>query len=955
MLKNIFFISVCSGLLAAPSVGAITQTFYYEYKGFEYAGGTFIESEGGNLTMPLTKRPTGWKVGSVYRARNDIAVEWYFGSEYQLKEGVEGGFIKDATDKATISETAVTCPVDTAYPIPVIRYEPYQYTIAFNANASPVSGSMAAQSGLSYTNTTTTLQPNAFTRTGYVFAGWTTAPGSETVFADQTTVGGEKFGVTADGQTVTLYAKWRAKSYTVAYDEAGGTAGSSRPTAAAYDAAFLVSAPTRTGYTFLGWTVSGYDANTAAWGTTSSSVASTLPSDGQITASGDIWLKSLTPTAGATVTLTARWKVITCQVTFSPEGGRNGATSLGIDYGQTTDGFATIQPPERANYTFQGYYTEQKGKGTCYFDADGRLLRTWDIAAGTCTLYAHWTETSYIVTFDPNGGSGTVADLNVTYTETFVLPSGSDLTPPSEGHSFGGWALSAHASDAAYQAEQEACLSDLSSQLSGGKLTFYAYWRDNTRTIRVNANGGTASSNSFTVVIGKHYDARGPLPTATWADGKKLFAGWYTAASDGSRVQASDTVPQDVPSTLYAHWTNATYTVHFDGNGSTGGSTMAYQTIFFDTPTALTPNAFVRTGYTFAGWAKTNTPTCVFEDGATVKDLATRAGDVVTLLAVWTTNTYYVAFDANGGEGTMPPLTNLYDQAFTLPTNRFTHSNKFMVFSKWRDVATGKPYAEGAEARNLTNAPFATVTLQAVWTNSLSALSQAMHCDNLDWQNDSLGGRTNPWLPHESGNGSGVGHGTDSCVWQKNGVLAKQQFLWTKLEQTDRAGIKGRLSFWCKATNPGVTLMYGCSKNPRTVSNSISVPESDWLEVVVPISDTAAELYVSLLNATTSGEGYCCIDGMTWTPDGENPTPGESDRVEAASLTRTANGLELSFTGDARFAYHLRATDSLSPTNWYDFGSTIEGTGAAQTFVIPFDAAAPQRFFKIETIQRPTP
>lgn len=956
MLKKFLFVSACCGLLAAPSVGAITQgPTYYEYKGVDFAGFAYSESDGKTLTLPLANRPTGWKVGSVYRAKDANAANMYFGSEDWLKVGVEGGFIKDATDTATISETAVTCPVDTAYPYPVIRYEPYQYTIAFDANASPVSGSMAAQSELSYTNTTTTLRPNAFTRTGYVFAGWTTAAsGSGTVFGDQTAVGGEKFGVTEDGQTVTLYATWSPQSYTIAYNEASGTAGSSRPKSATYDAAFKVSAPTRTGYTFLGWTVSGYDANTAAWGTTESSAASALPSGGQITASGDVWLKNLTTAAGATVTLTARWKVITCQVTFSQEGGRNGTPSLGIDYGQTATGFATIQPPEMANYTFQGYYTKRGGQGTRYFDADGRLLRTWDIAAETCTLYAHWTATRYIVTFDPNGGSGTVADWNVTYTETFTLPSGSGLTPPSEGHSFGGWALSAHASGAAYQAGQEARLSDLGSQLSGGKLTFYAYWKDNTRTIWVNANGGTASSNSFTVVIGKRYDARGPLPTATWAEGRKLFAGWFTDASDGTRVQASDTVPQDVPLTLYAHWTNATYIVRFDGNGSTDG-TMADQTIFFDTSTALTPNAFARTGYTFAGWAQTNTPTRVsFEDGATVKDLATRAGDVVKLLAVWTTNTYYVAFDANGGEGTMPPLTNLYDRAFTLPANRFTRSG-FWGFSEWRDVATGRTYAEGTEARNLTNAPFATVTLQAVWTNSLSALSQAMHCDNLDWRNDSFGGRTNPWLPHESGNGSGVGHGTDSCVWQKNGSLAKQQFLWTKLEQTDGNGIKGRLSFWCKATNPGVTLMYGCSKNPRTVSNSISVPESDWLEVVVPISDTAAELYVSLLNATTSGEGSCCIDGMTWTPDGENPTPGEGDRVEAASLTRTADGLSLSFTGDARFAYHLRATDSLSPTDWYDFGPTNVGTDAAQAFDIPFDAAAQQRFFKIETIQKPTP
>ena len=789
MLKKFLFVSACCGLLAAPSVGALVGPVCYEYKGFEFAGFAYSESDGKTLTLPLANRPTGWKVGSVYRAKDANAANMYFGSEADLEFAVSRRLIKDATDTATISETVVTCPVDTAYPIPVIRYEPYQYTIAFNANASSARGSMAAQSGLSYTNTTTTLRPNAFTRTGYEFAGWTTTPGSETVFADQTTVGGEKFGVTKDGQTVTLYATWSATSYKVAYNEAGGTAGSSRPTAVAYDEVFQVSAPTRLGYTFQGWTVSGHDVDTATYGTSSSSVETALPTNGQITVSGDVWLKSLTPTADATVTLTARWE-------------------------------------------------------------------------------------------------------------------------------------------------------------------------DNTRTIAVDAKGGTASSNSFTVVIGKCYDACGPLPTATWAEGKRLFAGWYTAPSDGMRVQASDTVPQDVPSTLYAHWTNATYIVCFDGNGSPDG-TMSDQTISFDTPTALTPNAFARTGYTFAGWAQTNTPTRVsFEDGAMVKDLATRAGDVVKLLAVWTTNTYYVAFDANGGEGTMPPLTNLYDRAFTLPANRFTHSNKFMVFSEWRDMATGQTYAEGVEARNLTNAPFATVTLQAVWTNSLSALSQAMHCDNLNWQNDS--GGTNPWQVHK---GSGVGHGTDSCVRQSNGSVSVQKILWAVVEpKTNESGkkenVSGTLSFWWKPTEEGMrlsgwwseSLLAGLGK-PQL---SLTATRDIWTYVTARVvAEGSHPLYIGLMN--TSGEGYCCLDGMTWTPDGENPTPGESDRVEAASLTRTADGLELSFTGDARFAYHLRATDSLSPTNWYDFGETNVGTDATQAFAIPFDAAAPQRFFKIETIQKPTP
>lgn len=903
-----------------------------------------IQFDGKEFSATLN-RPTGWKIASVYQVES-LEYTRYFQMQTDLDWALENGKVVRETGwtESVESVKTLTCPYKAPYV--VVCYEPCQYTVVFNANASSANGTMAAQTGLCYTNTTTTLRSNAFVRTGYVFVGWTTAAsGTGTVFPDGAAVGGAKFGVTTDGQTVTLYAKWLAKSYNVTYDEAGGAAGSSRPSEATYDVPFKVSAPTWTGHTFQGWTVSGYDANMARYGTDESSVNMALSADGQITASGDVWLKNLTPTANATVTLSAQWKVITCQVTFIAEGGRGGTESRAIDYGQASSGYATISPPERDNYVFQGYYTKQEGMGTCYFDAEGHLLKTWDITETACTLYAHWKEATYIVTFNLNGGRGAVDDLNVRYSEWFALPSDSGFTPPSDGQTFGGWALSEKASAATYSAGAQTRLSENSQHLSGGRLTFYAYWKDDTRTVAVDAMGGQASSNDFSVVIGRRYDARGPLPTAMWSNGKKLFTGWYTAANGGQWVQASDTVPEAVPSRLYAHWTNAAYTVRFDGNGSREGM-MADQTIFFGIATPLSSNSFARTGYTFAGWAQTNAPTrVVFADGSSVTDLATHGGEVLSLLAVWTTNTYYVSFDANGGEGTMSTLTNLYDRAFALPANQFARSG-FWGFSAWRDMATGRIYSGGDEVLNLTNMPFATVTMQAVWTNSLSELSQAMHCDNLDWHSDEPGGIA--WTVFT---GSDVGHGTDSCVRQANG--RDTQWLCAELAEPGR-GVQGTLSFWWKPTGAATSLEW--ILNPETssqVRNVVSAEKDIWTNVVVRIKETVSK--VALVNATVSGEGYCYIDGMTWTPDGANPTPGASDRVVVSSMTQTAGGLSLTFTGDARFAYHLRATDSLSPTNWYDFGPTNAGADAEQSFVIPFDAAVSQRFFMIQTIKKPMP
>ena len=68
------------------------------------------------------------------------------------------------------------------------------------------------------------------------------------------------------------------------------------------------------------------------------------------------------------------------------------------------------------------------------------------------------------------------------------------------------------------------------------------------------------------------------------------FAGW------------NPTVPTTMPlsETLTAQWTINNYTVHFDAN--TGAGTMSDETEPYNTATALTANAFTKTGYTFSGW-----------------------------------------------------------------------------------------------------------------------------------------------------------------------------------------------------------------------------------------------------------------------------------------------------------------------------------------------------------------
>ena len=122
------------------------------------------------------------------------------------------------------------------------------YTIEFNNNGG--SGSMPSQMG--YVGQAVKLNANTFTApAGQVFIGWNTDPsGSGTAYADE----GLATNLTTTGQTTTLYAQW-ATPYTITYDLDGGTNDPANPSIYhSKSETFTLSAPTKAGWAFKGWT-----------------------------------------------------------------------------------------------------------------------------------------------------------------------------------------------------------------------------------------------------------------------------------------------------------------------------------------------------------------------------------------------------------------------------------------------------------------------------------------------------------------------------------------------------------------------------------------------------------------------------------------------------------------------------------------------------------------------------
>ena len=123
--------------------------------------------------------------------------------------------------------------------------EKTSYTVAYNANGG--SGELASQK--KWHGEALTLLTTKPTRTGYTFQGWATSASGSVVYNS-----GASYSVNA---AITLYAVWKANTYTVAYNANGGS-GAPVSQTKVYGQTLALSSvrPTRENYNFKGWATS---------------------------------------------------------------------------------------------------------------------------------------------------------------------------------------------------------------------------------------------------------------------------------------------------------------------------------------------------------------------------------------------------------------------------------------------------------------------------------------------------------------------------------------------------------------------------------------------------------------------------------------------------------------------------------------------------------------------------
>lgn len=615
-------------------------------------------------------------------------------------------------------------------------------TITYNANGG--SGAPASDSvpyGGAYT-----IPSEVPTRDGYTFQCWQNSGVSFLPMQP-----GDK--ITNLHISLNLYAVWKHNP-SVTYNANGGYFTTSLPVdypspAGTYTLTSVV--PVREGYVFAGWECNGktyqsrdtYNLNksydditfTAVWEkaqytlmlegdpnvvlafseptTVTSGNKYAYKTDFTFTATGDgtgtvrVYVNGVllspqddgkyhfTMTGDTKVKTTLTAKVPEYVVSYDPNGGHD-APNDNKSYQQGSTVIVKGQDSMfRTGYTFTGW-----SDGTEIYQPDG----SYTMGSSDVTFTAQWTANSYSIVYDANGGAGNMADSTMKYdVGGEISQNGFTKT----GYRFTGWALDPNGLP--YYLGGEA-VRNLTAE-SDGKITLYAIWTPEEYTVTLDAMDGTPAKS----YVKATYNEEMPkitLPTRTGY----IFGGYYDAMAEGTCYYDGTGASmrnwdKDKNAMLYARWSPIRYNVDYDLGGAEG---FIVSTPFDYDESRQLPKidgTITLDGHRFAGWALSENGSVVYQDGATVKNLASEQGATVTLYAVWEPiPTYTLHYDANGGTGAPADDSALEGENCTVSDREPVYNGyRFLGWSE--DSAAQTPRYSAGDLLTMTR----NITLYAVW------------------------------------------------------------------------------------------------------------------------------------------------------------------------------------------------------------------------------------------------
>ena len=443
---------------------------------------------------------------------------------------------------------------------------------------------------------------------------------------------------------------------------------------------------------------------------------------------------------GGTITVSYpdAWVPNEYTITFNPNNGGNAFTGTAV-YDTGDCNVASSYNPTLDGYDFGGWYTGTNGTGEQVYDKDGKAVNsTYWLGSGSSAvwkgvddinLYAKWMANNCTITlkYYKNGtldttktheaakgttfkisdyssdvaygsnyeystadsASWTVtADktVNIYYTGkkyTQTLNFYKDSTKDSSKTYSAGYGTTfnaeAHKGDVTFGDAYEYNKIDNASWTVTGESSTNVYYKKKSYTITLNfyKNGTYKKSKTYTAYHGDTFNAASHADDMT---GDTDFAHCHYDHMGVS--ETSWIVTGGASADVYYVWD--TYTIAYDGNGSTGGSTAASTATSHGSSATVASNGFTRTGHHFTGWnTATDGSGTAYSEGSSM----TMTGNV-TLYAQWSIDRHTVTLNkGNGISGVSGAGTYDYGSSVSIDAtlaagyswNRWTGSNETTV------------------------------------------------------------------------------------------------------------------------------------------------------------------------------------------------------------------------------------------------------------------------------------
>ena len=399
----------------------------------------------------------------------------------------------------------------------------------------------------------------------------------------------QKKTITSGDNIVDYYYIRRTRKLTIDLDN--GTA-IGDPVDVYYDAEYELPTPTKTGYNFNGW-------------------------DKTLTASGKFKMPN------EDTTIKALWSAKTFTVDFDVNGGDalpsdkvTRTVKYDCAYGKSSTDCTTtnnLPEPTRLGYNFLGWFIPTSS-GDLQIQ-NNTIVKITDNVTAT----AQWSNITYTIQYELNGGSFDVTPEEKTY--QFDAKLGALPTPKKKGYRFLGWFTDSECTKGI----------DANTEMHEEIYTLYAGWSEDEFTLTIDPNSGTyTGSLTPKVVYGQTYTL-----DSISREGYS-FNNWSIVSGEDTTVTGNVVTMGKENSTVRANWSIQSYRLTVDCDGGSGCIESADHN--YNESVSLTLPT--KTGHTFAGWTKVSGAGSLTSNSTTSASVFKMGAGVATVKATWTTNDY---------------------------------------------------------------------------------------------------------------------------------------------------------------------------------------------------------------------------------------------------------------------------------------------------------------------------